>query len=46
MRLSFNNTARNTDRRSQLSNTNSEVINNKPRGKLKIYFVLKYFINV
>ena len=44
MRLSCNDTDRNTDRSSQLLNMCSEVINKKPRGKLKTYFVLKYFI--
>ena len=46
MRLSCNDTDRSTDRSSQLLNMCSEVINKKPRGKLKAYFVLKYFINV
>ena len=50
MILSFNytvrNTDRDTDRSSQFLNIYSEVINNKPHGKLKTYFVLKYFIDV
>ena len=50
MRLSFNytdgNTDRNTERSNQLLNIYSEVINKKQRGKLKTYFVLKYFINI
>ena len=50
MRLSLNYTVRNTDRNadrsSQLVNIYSEVINNKPHGKLKTYFVLKHLMNV
>ena len=50
MRLSFNytdgSTDRSTERSSQLLNIYSEVINKKPCGKLKSYFVLKYFLNI
>ena len=50
MRLSFNyidrNGGRNTDSSSQLLNIYSEVIDKKLHGKLRTYFVLKYFINV